>query len=229
MAYWMSNVLPTLPRSEGDNEFVFFLKDNMRSHDDSHTIRDFGTLLDIAASNEGFACVLEPNPRYSFSFYHLSELLKGFEMSDYSRISPEEDMTEEEGDTADKVAEIPFKSPYDTLADWHAALGISIPPVVTPICYGGMYLVKRSKIERVSHDIFVRMTESLSRGNNIEEGHFAERTWASLFSNEVDKDDVESLLSLAAMAYPYHDSDTGSSMMYAVDLDKIERELGDDL
>jgi hypothetical protein len=138
-------------------------------------------------------------------------------------------MTEEEGDAADKVEEIPFKSPYDTLADWHAALGISIPPVVTPICYGGMYLVKRSKIERVSHDIFDRMTESLSRGNNIEEGHFAERTWASLFSNEVDKDGVASLLRLAAMVYPRHDAQTGSLMMYAFDFDDVEGDFGEDL
>ena len=46
-------------------------------------------------------------------------------------------------------------------------------------------MVKRSRIESVPKGLLRNLTLNLARGNNIEEGHFAERTWASLLMDEL--------------------------------------------
>ena len=229
MAYWMSEVLPTLPgvRRDDDNaadensgnEVVLFLKDDLRIRDDGMNVRDFRTLLDLASSDQGFGCVLEPSPDYGFSYYHDIHVLQGFEMSGYTRASSRgADDRRNERFHNSRERDAPFKSPFETLGGWHKALEIALPRPLVPVCYGGMYMVKRSKIKEVPLEILRNMTISLSRGNNIEEGHFAERTWAGLFSDSLNIKDTERLLGLSRMIYPFHDSWTGALMRYAVKL-----------
>jgi hypothetical protein len=232
MAYWMAEVLPTLPRAHdndddgGDDdedsgdEVVLFLKDDMRSRDDSMNARDFRTLLDLALSDQGFGCVLEPSPVYGFSYYHEINVLQGFEMSGYTRASADGAHDGRDGAfyNSHDDSDTPFKSTYATLGDWHSALHIDLPHPLVPVCYGGMFMVKRTKIEEVPVEILGNLTLSLSRGNNIEEGHFAERTWAGLFSETLAIKEAQTLLERSRMIYPFHDSWTGSLMRYAVQL-----------
>ena len=45
----------------------------------------------------------------------------------------------------------------------------------------GMFAVCRENIKHISKDIYDNLLLSLSVGDNIENGHFAERIWAHLF------------------------------------------------
>jgi len=75
-----------------------------------------------------------------------------------------------------------FKSPHKNLGDWLESLDIQLPSPFTPVCYGGIFAAKVSKIRSIPKEKFEAIAKSLSRGDNIEEGHFAERTWAGILS-----------------------------------------------
>jgi hypothetical protein len=49
-----------------------------------------------------------------------------------------------------------------------------------PVCYGGMWAVCRAAVHARPVSVWLRLSELLSRGNNIKEGqHYAERLWAA--------------------------------------------------
>jgi hypothetical protein len=171
MSFWMSEVAPTLPRAYDSDEVVVFLKDSL-IHPAWINIRDFKTTLEIATSDQDFGCVLELPP--GFSFFANLKVLRKFKRNKYLRQSERAPIQ-----GADPF--ISFKSPYKNLGDWHRGLGIIFPGPYVPVCYGGMFIVKRSRIDEVPMEVLRNLTTSLARGNNIEEGHFAERTWAALF------------------------------------------------
>ena len=66
-----------------------------------------------------------------------------------------------------------------------------------PICYGGMFLSSiRSIVDSPVQD-WAPIVDSLSRGDNIEEGHYMERSWAALLSRpftQKEKDGITSRL-----------------------------------
>ena len=45
----------------------------------------------------------------------------------------------------------------------------------------GMFIVCKENILHIDKKIYTNLLESLSVGDNIENGHFAERIWAHLF------------------------------------------------
>ena len=45
----------------------------------------------------------------------------------------------------------------------------------------GMFIVCKENIKHIDLQIYKNLLESLSVGDNIENGHFAERIWAHLF------------------------------------------------
>ena len=52
----------------------------------------------------------------------------------------------------------------------------------------GMFIVSKENILHIDKKIYERLLESLSVGDNIENGHFAERIWAHLFRQySIDK------------------------------------------
>jgi hypothetical protein len=105
-------------------------------------------------------------------------------MRNYVRAS-----TRKNSNSTQKVDDVPFKSRFATLGDFHDALGIVLRGPYVPVCYGGTYVVKRSRIERVPPQLLRNLTQILARGDNIEEGHMAERTWAALFMDVLSIDD----------------------------------------
>ena len=171
MAYWMSNILPTLSRAYNQDDMVVFVKDSL-VHFPAFNVRDFKATWEIATSDQGFGCFLESS--CGFSFYSDLKVLRKFSMRGYVRNSLR---------TAKK--DVGFKSSYDNLDEWHRALGITVHGPYIPVCYGGMYIVKRAKIEAVPMELLRNLTTNLARGNNIEEGHFAERTWAALLMDNL--------------------------------------------
>ena len=51
-----------------------------------------------------------------------------------------------------------------------------------PVCYGGLFGATRTAIHRTSKASWEQLRDSLTRGDNIEEGHYAERSWAGLLA-----------------------------------------------
>ena len=174
MAYWMSEVLPTLPKAYDSDDAVLFLKDSMKS---PWFIRDFKSLLEITLSDQAFGCVTEAP--FPMSFYSNLKFLRMFYLEGYARSSNIASFVNS------SATDVLFKSQYDTLGDWHQGIGITLRGPYVPACYCGMFMVKRSRIESVPKGLLRNMTLNLARGNNIEEGHFAERTWASLLMDEL--------------------------------------------
>jgi hypothetical protein len=148
----------------------------------------------------GFACHEE---RYWFvdqdsrsvcwsSYFHDLELVRNFSSQKYQRLRRDDNT---------QFA----SSQFQTLGDWwdnittsssfqdddnttttttpNGARASSSSSAIIPVCYGGNFLFLTQQLRHVPQQVFQRMTTSLARGNNIVEGHYAERTWARLLSN----------------------------------------------
>jgi hypothetical protein len=72
-----------------------------------------------------------------------------------------------------------IKSTYADFQDWKVSLIDSRP--IKYVCMRGMFAVGKENILHIDKAIYERLLESLSVGDNIENGHFAERIWAHLF------------------------------------------------
>ncbi len=74
----------------------------------------------------------------------------------------------------------PFiKSEYYDFQVWKKAIIDERP--MRYVAMRGMFSVARENITHIDKSVFERLKESLSVGDNIENGHFAERIWAHLF------------------------------------------------
>ena len=73
----------------------------------------------------------------------------------------------------------------DVVAKWlgePVGLEMGVENGVVPVCYGGQFAVRMSNIQAVPSSVWHRLINNLQRGESIEEVHYAERTWAALFS-----------------------------------------------
>ena len=82
-----------------------------------------------------------------------------------------------------------IKSEYPDFVQWKSAIIDQRP--IKYLAMRGMFAVCKENIQNVDKKIYERLLESLSVGDNIENGHFAERIWAHLFV--VEKKEVEEL------------------------------------
>ena len=92
-----------------------------------------------------------------------------------------------------------IKSEYSSFQDWKRA--IIDTHDMKYLAMRGMFMICRENIKYISLDIYNNLLTSLSVGDNIENGHFAERIWAHLFrqysfdtiktNNENDEKDGE--------------------------------------
>lgn len=53
---------------------------------------------------------------------------------------------------------------------------------VWPICYGGGFATTREAVQQIAPETWRAIAESMERGDNIEESHYMERTWAALLA-----------------------------------------------
>ena len=72
-----------------------------------------------------------------------------------------------------------IKSTFKDLQEWKNALIDTRP--IRYIAMRGMFIVNKENIKYIDKQIYINLLESLSVGDNIENGHFAERIWAHLF------------------------------------------------
>ena len=74
----------------------------------------------------------------------------------------------------------PFiKSEYPDFQTWKKAIIDDRP--MRYFSYRGMFAVCKENIKHINKQIYENLLQSLSVGDNIENGHFAERIWAHLF------------------------------------------------
>lgn len=154
-----------------ENHFVIFLKASRSNINHIGMLyRSLEDMIRIANVN-GFACGYESN---NGLYFHSTARMRGFSVYNY------------------KGAMI--KSPYTNFGHWLDAMGINLPEP-SPVCYGGNFLAKASLVYSKQSQL-KKMEESLTRGDSIEEGHFAERTWAGLLSYPTNSNQTDVLQSI---------------------------------
>lgn len=79
---------------------------------------------------------------------------------------------------------VQFQSSVRPLGAWlKQTMGIDLAERnMWPVCYGGLFGATKKSIHRTSRESWEQMRDSLTRGDNIEEGHYAERSWLGLLS-----------------------------------------------
>lgn len=198
-AYYITTVLSQKVETEKEeNAVVVFLKDDISRNNfhQSGSRNDFGSLVGLASSENGFGCGIIPGyvdfnqERFFLSSYHDIEELFDFSMDVYDRNI--------KGYATDGVE---FKSEHETLGSWYGSLGASVPPDIAPVCYGGAFAASVSNIKRRDMSTWKAVERSLSRGNNIQEGHYAERSWATLMATPLQRFQIEALLNKADGTY----------------------------
>jgi hypothetical protein len=65
---------------------------------------------------------------------------------------------------------------------------------LVPVCFGGNFMTSLGTIQQSPVRNWTAIVESLSRGDNIEEGHYMERLWAHLFSVSLSKEEQQTML-----------------------------------
>jgi len=217
-AHWMANY--AADEKLQDNDVVFFVKDNPYQTRHGHW-KTFNNMLG-AVSRNGFSCALRPNYMWPIrelepSTFHLWDLIKTFGYKEtYQRQGGQKfnkkasrgawgvndqvekkkvevKVVDDEKEKEKKPVES-FVSKYRDLQDWSNAMGIEDPEMFTPVCYGGVFATSVGQI-RKRLDTLRSIEKSLSRADNLEEGHFAERSWARLLTKPLSSD---GLLDIAA-------------------------------
>jgi hypothetical protein len=145
---------------------------------------------------------LAKHPRTSFhcsppfdrniSIWHVSSILKSFSMDKYTQNDAK----------YTKVDNVTFHSGV-SFKEWLTMMDISLP-TLSQVCYGGNFAAKVAHILKIKQNS-ARLLESLSRGDNIIEGHYAERSWAGLLSSPLPEGVQSKLLSLSRGTVPYLD------------------------
>ena len=77
----------------------------------------------------------------------------------------------------------------------------AVQHTVRRVCYGGSFAASGRNVKRIPRSDWLALNTALRRGDNIEEGHFAERLWAALLSPPVDAPTGSAALSYAQGHY----------------------------
>ena len=152
-----------------DDDIIVFFKDNNYRIDGA---RSWDSMIRMVIFN-GFSCVERTEGPmdfdiYSYSHIHRYTSLSYFKLQAYIR--------EDQRDNAHE-----FKSNYANLGDFVSKLQLNITQPFISVCYGGLFASNIARIKK-QKDAWPIIEKSLSRGDNIEEGHFVERLWAGLLS-----------------------------------------------
>jgi len=200
-AHWMNHYaytttpLLSLPSDEAggdgdEEEIIVFLKDSDMRY--AWGDRTFGDLLSLALVN-GFSCM---KMTYTPSILHQSDILRGFEFKG-------EHVRRHDSNIETTTAEIASfqTTAYKNLGEWVEKLDLPLQNNITtnsrssivPVCYGGTFAARKSQILRKPKKTWEAMENSLTRGDNIVEGHYSERIWGSLLSKPLSSDTASAI------------------------------------
>jgi len=191
-AHYITTVLAQkIPKEQEKNSMVLFLKDEMSQknfHHASGRWTSFERMARNAFSDNGFGCgVAMRGPRSAYR--HTEDLFK-FRLGRYNRNA---DKFDDEGVERDGVK---FQSAYKNLGAYYRSLDGPPPPSMVQVCYGGIFAASVSNILDIDQATWERLEQILTRGNNIEESHFAERSWASLLARPLPPFQLQALQEL---------------------------------
>ena len=159
-------------KESNGSDIVMFLKDNGI---DRHMRKNPIDLVLSNALGSGFGCVSVgvfdncPYVKKIWTMQHMrEELLETLELKDYQ----EKDRDSNEAFKTDK---------YTSFKHWAEEMKIIIPASETmPVCYGGHFAAQKKQFLNQPEEVWHNIVESLSRADNLIEGHYAERTWATI-------------------------------------------------
>ena len=152
--------------SSTNNDLIFFVKDNEYK---KRNYRPFRVLV-ATALDSGFACVLVDRRKQKGpvgSELHDKKTLETFVITEYKHFDRDENSS--------------FNSNHRNLGGWRHNIGLKFPDSeYVRVCYGGSFLTRKEGLLSQPEDAWVNLTASLSRADNLAEGHYAERSWASI-------------------------------------------------
>jgi len=204
-AHFMANYYSeTKDKSFRNSDFVVFLKDNDNSHRNHYSRHKKLKEMIPLAKEFGFACHEETNwvwsetallhPICQISYYHDWGDLQEFKVEKYSRLRRDDNLQFQSqtgeilGDYAEKMGIKPekFSILISTVAiDMNR---YSAQNAIVPVCYGGNFMVQSKQILKRNPSFWERIESSLTRSNNIAEGHFMERLWGTIFAKPLKQD-----------------------------------------
>lgn len=153
------------------DDVVFFMKDTHHVHQLGSKFESFENMYRIVAG--GFACGTRPS---EMSIFHNTTILGTFIKNGYK------------GTTFDNIG---------SLNGWWAQMNMNIPRPFTPVCYGGHFATTGRQLQRVDPSVWDALMRGLENGDNIAEGHYAERSWAALLSPKLQCDVLDKIRSCA--------------------------------
>ena len=124
--------------------------------------------------------------------YHETKLLERFAINSYSGKDPQRYKSMSGSEP------VPFKSTHRNLGEWAKSVPFVLNAEIVPVCYGGSFAATTVSITKHPKLVWQQITKSLSRGNNIEEGHFAERSWAALLSKPLLQHQIAAIRNCSA-------------------------------
>ena len=178
-ASWILNNYKSIQeKSKEDGEdIIFFVKDNNYHSENFYSFDELFTFT----TETGFGCVEKPvcdcdhphcKERKDIALvFHNQTQLENFQIKSHQRLKRDKE-----------VKKYTFaNSQYPNFKAWKDDIGFRIPhSEAIPVCYGGMFAVQKKQIIKQPEHVWQKIVNSLGRGNNIVEGHYAERMWASV-------------------------------------------------
>ena len=153
---------------------------------------------ELQASEDGFACGSEPPtnlvPRErAQSLWHAAHEADEFRLVDYHREHEQSRLAAQSP---------PFSSPSRPLwrfvkTTFSRATASHLDSALHPlrlVCYGGTFATTATSVHRQSRRDWRALRNALTRGDNIEEGHYTERLWAALLTAPASAEEAASAL-----------------------------------
>ena len=134
----------------------------------------FNKMVDEASGPSQFSCRWHIDPSIGLENEALYSELMTFSLDTYK-------MTHHADYNYSKIKEKLFLS-YPNMLTWVEELGLKLRQPICPMCFGGVFAVNIKRLLDVDRQQWEKIEQSLSRADNIVEGHFMERTWAGLLS-----------------------------------------------
>jgi hypothetical protein len=178
-AYWLNHFFTEMDEKDASDQIVVFMKDAdyMLPYWGD---RNFGDMLSLAVSND-LGCMKMSKIASVLHWYEMVRLMRWYGHG-YVR----------GGERGGDEIVAPFNSvEFDNVGEWVDKLQLG--PIfntksIVSICHGGFFAATHARIAKQPKRVWEAMEKSLSRGDNIVEGHFAERIWGCLLSKPISNE-----------------------------------------
>lgn len=188
-AHYITTIMDQkVKKGEESDSIIVFLKDDMSPANIKKIGREWSGLdamIRTALSENGFACgsfSLDKN----ISAYAYRDQLFGYRIRWYN---PKLHAAKGYNGTGSE-----FRGKFTNVGEFYNSIpGHQTLPKFVQTCFGGVFAASVPSVMKRDMAFWAHIERVLSRGDNIEEGHYAERTWASFFAKPLEPYHVEGL------------------------------------